>query len=118
VPAGVASRATRCAFLLALLAFVALLTLPVSAAAGIDDPPPAFDGPWIIEVGPEIAVIVDGQGSVAMVGEAQQRVQTCEATAGCGAFWEDGVGTVVIVDQSPAPASPPSAAASKGAAPR
>lgn len=110
------SRTARWAFAVALAAFVAR---PAPATGGIDDPPPGFEGPWIIEVGPEVAVIVDGQGSVAMMGEAPQRVQACEATAGCSAFWEDGLGAVVIVNQSPAPASPPSpAAASEGATPR
>ena len=103
----------------AFLAGVVLSALASPASAGIDDPPPAFEGPWIVEVGPDLAVIVAGEGNVTMAGDAEQRLATCQATAGCRALWDDGVGTVVIIDQSPAPASPPSpGAASKGATPR
>jgi hypothetical protein len=120
------ARAGR-AFVLGLFMCLACLARPAAALAGIDDQPPAVEGPWIIEVGPDVAVVVDEQGRVGIVGDAEQRVRDCKVNPGCTVYWDDGVGLAVIPDQSPAPASPaptspaaaPSAAASVGgAAPR
>jgi hypothetical protein len=104
------------------LVALALAAIPAPATSGIDDQPPAVEGPWIIEVGPEIAVIPEPGASFAII-DAGGSARACEATVGCAAILDEGVGAVVIVDQSPVsvvPASPaPSAAASEaGAAPR
>ena len=89
---------------------LALAASATPAAAGVDDQPFAVDGPWIIEVGPEVAVIPEAQWSFVLVRDAVGSAGACEETRGCTAVVDDEVGAVVIVDQSPA--SPASAAAS------
>jgi hypothetical protein len=102
------------------LAALALAALPARAFA-VDDQPFVIDGPWIIEVGPEITVIADPGGD-AIVGDAASISPACVTTDGCTAVWDEGVGAVIIVDQSPpvpaSPAAPSSAASALGAVPR
>jgi hypothetical protein len=99
------------------LALLALVASAAPAAAGVDDQPFAMDGPWIIEVGPEIAVIPEAQASFVIVSDAVGSARACGATRGCTAVVDEEVGAVVIVDQSaasPAPASPAASAAPSG----
>ena len=103
-------------------ALLASVALPSAAIGGVDDPlPPA--GPSVIWLRPGLATIVD-QGSVAVVGDAAMQVDACESLEECLVPEPEDADSVVIVNrsptnQSPAPPSAPSAAASEpGAAPR
>jgi hypothetical protein len=59
--------------------------------------PPRTEGPWVVEASPDTVVIVNQRGDVTLAGDAEARVRACGLTPGCIAYWEEGIGPILIV---------------------
>lgn len=96
---------TRGRLHLGIIVAVAMAALPATRARGGGAAPvegqvvegPVADGPFVVEAGPRAAVIVDGQANVAVSGDVDAQVRACGLTPGCIAFWEEGVGVVIVL---------------------
>ena len=76
---------------------VAVLAVAAGPAARGEDPAPATEGPWVVEVPPDAVVIIDARGEVSITGDSEARLRACGLTPGCIAAREDGFAPVVVV---------------------
>jgi hypothetical protein len=69
---------------LALAALALTMAGAPRAAAGIDDADTAQpQGPWIVQIGPQMTVIVDEYGGVAMIDDPSQQEHACSNITAC-----------------------------------
>jgi hypothetical protein len=95
----------------ALAALALAAALPAAAARGADETGPASDAPLVIDVGPTAQVIVVDPAERGMSGDPAEFLLACAVVPGCRGLWDGEIGTILILDYVPAPASPESGAA-------
>ena len=94
------TRAGRWRWRLAGTAFALTAALFTRARADVEVGPPSGE-PYEIQAAPDAHVIVDGYLRGATPAEAADGLRFCESVPGCQAFWQQDVGTVLILRPVP-----------------
>jgi len=76
---------------------VALLSATVPAARGDDQTTPPPEDPALAAAPGQAVVIINQHGDVTIAGDAERYVRACGLTPGCIAYWEEGIGPIIVV---------------------